>query len=137
MSENTRSAANRSSRFSSSRSSFTKRGASSSSGSSNTENVVAQDGGDTDIWRASEMGQVSAVRALLKKGASANATTMRKKTPLHYAVVGANVEIVEILVNAGADKRMQDEFGKAPLDYCKMFTEESKYGASFTPWNWN
>ena len=39
------------------------------------------------------------------------------------------VEIVDILIKAGADKRMQDKFDKAPLDYCKMFSEETKYGA--------
>lgn len=124
MSENSRSAANRS-RFA--RSSVTKR--SSSSSSSSTSRIVVQDGGAADIWRACEMGETSKVRALLKKGASANALTNRKKTPLHYAVIGGSLELVEILIEAGADKRMQDDFGKAPLDYCKMFSEESKYGA--------
>ena len=106
---------------------MTKSGASSSSPGS-SDKIAVHDGGPTDIWRASEMGDVAAVRRLLNKGASPNALTDRKKTPLHYACVGGNLEIVEILIKAGADKRLQDKFDKAPLDYCKMFSEETKYG---------
>ena len=123
MSENSRSVANRSG--SAPPLSLTKGGASSGS----SDSVVLQDGGPTDIWRASEMGDADAVRRLLKKGASANALTDRKKTPLHYACIGASLEIVEMLIKAGADKLMRDKFDKAPLDYCKMFSEETKYGA--------
>lgn len=96
--------------------------------SQSSSKIVKHDGGESDIWRASEMGKASEVNRLLKKGANPNELTARKKTPLHYACIGAKLEIVEILIKAGADKRLQDDFGKSALDYCKMFSEESKYG---------
>ena len=93
-----------------------------------TSSIVKHDGGESDIWRAAEMGKTTKVKMLLNKGADPNELTARKKTPLHYACIGAKLEIVEMLIKAGADKRLQDDFGKSPLDYCKMFSEESKYG---------
>ena len=96
--------------------------------SQSSSSVAKHDGGESDIWRAAEMGKASEVNRLLKKGADPNILTARKKTPLHYACIGAKLEIVEILIKAGADKRLQDDFGKSALDYCKMFSEESKYG---------
>jgi hypothetical protein len=96
--------------------------------SSMDDSVTKQDGGTTDIWRAAEMGSIEVVKSLLSKGAKANALSVRKKTPLHYAVVGGSLECVEYLLKNGADKALQDDKDKTALDYCKMFSDESKYG---------
>ena len=95
-------------------------------------NVVKQDGGKTDIWRAAEMGATSVVQELLKAGAKPNVLTKRKKTPLHYAVTGGNLECVQMLLKNGADKTLQDDSDKTPLDYVKMFNDETKYGTFVT-----
>jgi ankyrin repeat protein len=97
----------------------------------NTSTTVLQDGGKTDIWRAAEMGDLKLVQSLLKTG-EANQLTKRKKTPLHYAVTGGHLTVVKFLLLKGADKSMQDEFDKTPLDYCKMFSDETKYGTTTT-----
>ena len=95
------------------------------------DGAVKQDGGKTDIWRAAEMGDLKLVQSLLKTG-EANQLTKRKKTPLHYAVTGGHLTVVKFLLLKGADKSMQDEFDKTPLDYCKMFSDETKYGTTTT-----
>ena len=96
-----------------------------------TTSGIRQDGGKTDIWRAAEMGDLKLVQSLLKTG-EANQLTQRKKTPLHYAVTGGHLTVVKFLLLKGADKSMQDEFDKTPLDYCKMFSDETKYGTTTT-----
>ena len=77
------------------------------------------------------MGDLKLVQSLLKTG-EANQLTKRKKTPLHYAVTGGHLTVVKFLLLKGADKSMQDEFDKTPLDYCKMFSDETKYGTTTT-----
>ena len=77
------------------------------------------------------MGDLKLVQSLLKTG-EANQLTKRKKTPLHYAVTGGHLTVVKFLLLKGADKSMQDEFDKTPLDYCKMFSDETKYGKTTT-----
>ena len=77
------------------------------------------------------MGDLKLVQSLLKTG-EANQLTERKKTPLHYAVTGGHLTVVKFLLLKGADKSMQDEFDKTPLDYCKMFSDETKYGTTTT-----
>ena len=88
---------------------------------------IKQDGGQTDIWRASESGNLKLLETLLKTG-QANQLNFRKKTPLHYAVTGGSLECVDYLLKHGADKSIQDQYDKTPLDYCKMFSDETKYG---------
>jgi hypothetical protein len=99
--------------------------------STTADKIVKQDGGKTDIWRAAEMGSTSVVEALLKRGAGPNTLSSRKKTALHYAVVGGSLECVQMLLKNGADKTLQDDADKTALDYCKMFNDETKYGAFF------
>jgi phosphoribosylglycinamide formyltransferase-1 len=63
------------------------------------------------------------VRSLLKLGADPNATGRNGTTPLMYAKTGllhnsaAGYELLEILLNAGADLRRQDRHGRDILDY--------------------
>ena len=42
---------------------------------------------------------------------------IKGKTPLHYAVKSRNLQMVDALLNAGADSSMQDNEGKTPLHY--------------------
>jgi len=42
------------------------------------------------------------------------------KTPLHYASLDGNLDIVKYLVNKGADVNVRDDRGNIPLDYVKQ-----------------
>jgi ankyrin repeat protein len=56
------------------------------------------------------------VRALLKAGADVNVADDSRESPLHCAAEFATAEIVELLVNAGADVHARTERGRTALD---------------------
>lgn len=58
------------------------------------------------------------VRALIAAGADVNARTMRNKgrTALHHAAVGGRVELVTVLLAAGADRSLHDQEGRTAYD---------------------
>ena len=53
---------------------------------------------------AAQEGQAEVVTVLLAYGASLLARDFEDKTPLHGAASGANADVVEILLDAGADR---------------------------------
>ena len=53
-----------------------------------------------------------------------NRATFKSFTPLHYAVLTDNLELITLLLNYGADPLIENELGHRPYEYCA--TEEAK-----------
>ncbi|MGB0894315.1 MAG: ankyrin repeat domain-containing protein [Parashewanella sp.] len=78
----------------------------------------------TPLMEAVREGELSVVQTLLDKGALVNSPTMHKKsTPLHFAVFHASndaeqgkFEIIELLLNKGADIHWENELKKTPFN---------------------
>ena len=64
---------------------------------------------------AAKAGDATAVRALLAKGADANATDADGSTALHWAVENDDAELTSALLAAGARPRVANRHGIAPL----------------------
>ena len=58
------------------------------------------------------------IKGLLTKGADVNAREEDGRTPLHWAAwTNQNPEVIEVLLNAGADAKLKDNAGKLPADH--------------------
>ena len=66
------------------------------------------------IW-AAETGSIAAIKVLLDCGADVNAQDDQKLSALRYAAANARTEIVQLLLERGADPGMGDWGGKTPL----------------------
>ena len=66
------------------------------------------------IW-AAETGALAAIRVLLDYGANVNAQDEQKLSALRYAAANARTETVQLLLERGADPKMEDWGGKTPL----------------------
>ena len=72
--------------------------------------------GTTPIHAAAANGLVSIMELIVKKpGVNLNVKTPGGNTPLHYASINRNSKIIALLVNAGADPKIQNEQGQSPL----------------------
>lgn len=73
--------------------------------------------GFTPVALASFFGQLPAAKALIAAGADVNAAAKNglKVQALHAAVAGRNLEIVEAVLNAGADPNAQQQAGFRPM----------------------
>lgn len=73
--------------------------------------------GFTPVALAAFFGQPAAARALIAAGADVNAAAKNplKVQALHAAVAGRNLEIVEAVLNAGADPNAQQQAGFRPM----------------------
>ena len=71
---------------------------------------------DAEIFKSARAGSTGNVKRLLSLGkASAKDTTIFGTTLLHSASKSANVELVRLLIQEGADVNAQDEDGESPL----------------------
>jgi ankyrin repeat protein len=58
---------------------------------------------------------MSAVQALLEKGARVNVTSADGDTPLHVACDGGHMSAVQAFLEKGADVEMENDDGHTPL----------------------
>lgn len=73
------------------------------------------------LWRGARNGDVAAVKAALAAGADVNAKFRYGATALSYACDRDNVEVVKLLLNAGADPNVKDTFYNAtPLSWASQ-----------------
>ena len=69
-------------------------------------------GGITNaMCRATYMGNKNIILVLLKHGANPNITSSDDRSPLHWAAFRGFVDIMEILIDAGADPSLLDKDG--------------------------
>ena len=79
---------------------------------------------DVPILAAAYNGNIEAVKQHLAAGTDVNVKGgFADGTPLHYAAANGHKEIVELLIEKGADVKAKDEGGKTPLDVAIQFKE--------------
>jgi len=77
--------------------------------------------GNTALHDAALVGDPTAITYLTSMKARVNATNNNGETPLVLAVHRKDIEIVQLLIAAGADPNIQDTIaGKSALDYAKQ-----------------
>jgi len=70
------------------------------------------------LHKAARYGQNKVVKALIEVcGANPNATNKFDMTPLHHAAVEGSSEVIETLINAGADANSADNSKRLPLHW--------------------
>ena len=83
---------------------------------------VADEGGNTFLTKAVSQGSIDLVRYALIKGVDLRAPG--NCTALHMAAEASEPDIMQMLINLGADKSVQDEDGRTAMD---IATEECSY----------
>ncbi len=74
---------------------------------------------DTPLHTVCTWGDLDAVRCLVDAGAAVNATGDQGCTPLFNAVMGENVDVVEFLLQRGADVSIRSAELRSVLDYAR------------------
>jgi len=73
--------------------------------------------GVTPLYIAVHFGRVQMIKPIIEKGADINALCgSKKRTALHKAVSKGNEEIVRLLLDAGADYKLANKYGKTPYE---------------------
>ncbi len=67
-----------------------------------------------DLVENAAKGRINAVSKCLHNGANPNFLDYDKRTALHVAAVEGHIEIVEVLLQAGADATIRDRWGATP-----------------------
>ncbi len=71
---------------------------------------------ESDIWSAAREGDLNRVKALLESGVDVNAQTRYQATPLYFAAGYGHAELVDYLLEHGADPGIRDAFlSRSPL----------------------
>ena len=99
--------------------------------------------GFTQLHIAAGDGDLDKAKELLGKGANINAKALNGNTPLHSALLTCPLdkrnEMVELLIDAGADVNAENNHGFRPLDSAKhnkdtqMVDKLRKHGAKSAP----
>jgi ankyrin repeat protein len=75
--------------------------------------------GDTVLHTVCSWGNPDAVKLLIGGGADINAKGDQGATPLFNAVIGKNSKVVSLLLEAGADAKIVNEYKRGVLDYAR------------------
>jgi len=87
------------------------------------------------LHQASSTGDEAEVKNILSKEPDLNLLDKSGRTPIHNAILGRHVKIIEMLLEAGADASLLDESHDAPLhtavrtrdeNLVKIFLEHAK-----------
>ncbi|PRP75028.1 ankyrin repeat protein [Planoprotostelium fungivorum] len=93
-----------------------------------TDVLITNKRGGTSLHQAVVSGSSSSVRELLKDGRirqSINFANMWKETALHIAATRGDAEIAFLLLEGGADRELEDKWGKTPQDVAQDYGETS------------
>lgn len=74
---------------------------------------------DTPLLRAAHNGHLAVCQYLVDNGAEVNTVDLGDNTSLHWAAMRGNVEIVNFLLQAGADKNIRNKQDELPIDKAK------------------
>jgi len=75
-----------------------------------------------DIFEAAEKGSVQDVAYFVEKGTTVNEKhTVYGRTPLHYAAMNTNVEVLKYLFSKGANVNAIEKEGMTPLHYAAKY----------------
>jgi ankyrin repeat protein len=77
--------------------------------------LVDEPGSISPLMESCHRGAVSFTKALLDHGANVNGQDDEGRTPLHWALIGGRVEVVEFLLAMRADFRQRSNDGFTPL----------------------
>lgn len=86
--------------------------------------------GYTPLIESSREGKPEMVKYLVEKGADLERGDTRNGTALLHAVISAHSNILEILIDAGANVNTTDTDGNTPLHYLSQYAK--KWGSSVT-----
>jgi ankyrin repeat protein len=70
---------------------------------------------DDDLLEAARKGDLTAVKALVGKGAAIETKTPYGQTPLYLAAMSGHADVVAFLLDKGASTAVRDTFYKAPM----------------------
>ena len=85
-------------------------------------NEVVTDGGMTGLHLACAKGDLDGAVLYLDNGAEIDARDNVERTPLHFAAAnGSNIDLIDELINRGADVNAQSLGGDTPLIKAIMF----------------
>jgi len=79
----------------------------------------------TPLMAATYKGSSEIVKILLDNKAIPDLQDIKGETAAHYAVMFKNFDIIELLVQAEADFEIKNNKEKSPLDYAKMYNDET------------
>ena len=82
----------------------------------------------TALSWAAAFSHPSIASQLISLGANVNISNLISTTPLHYAALSGNVEILKMLVNAGANTGARDSEGDTPED---LADEDAEFAAAY------
>jgi hypothetical protein len=72
--------------------------------------------GDSLLHIASIRGILEEAALLIENGADVNGTGEMSYTPLHYAVNYKHMDVIQLLLQNGADATIKNDFGKTACD---------------------
>ena len=76
--------------------------------------------GQSSLHEAVAADSVELAEKMLAHGCLVNATDSMQETPLHYAAMRGNIEMIFLLLRARADVHMESRYGEAPYDVAKQ-----------------
>ncbi len=76
--------------------------------------------GDSALHVATTLGDLRAVRLLINAGVKVNCCDEMNETPLHRAVNGRFLDIIEYLLNHGASADYKGSFGYSPREWASQ-----------------
>lgn len=68
-------------------------------------------------------GLTNICKLLLEYGAQPNMPGVQNRRPLHDAAIDNRLEEAKLLLKYSAERNVYDDFGKKPIDYCKVGSE--------------
>ena len=86
--------------------------------------------GRTPLSWAAERGNASAVKTLLRNGASLSSKSLTGMTPLHYAAKAPSSTCLSILLDNGACVSAKNRWNQSPLNIACYFQNDSSFVAA-------
>ena len=82
--------------------------------------------GPTALSTSCMFGKQEAAEVLIRLGANVDLADSEGMTPLHFAVLGGHLHLVQLLLRSGASTTLPNEFGDTAADLAMASTPEIK-----------